>query len=434
MKSIYKLLTILLVFALLISLLFLPKAHRKAENSQALYQQLSQCLSYYDRIYENMLWSLDYAQAYTKSPSWDSLSRARAACSAAKAAIAEEALPDNTASMNQYLELLQDNIDSDLVYTLWENIQEQNLPLLQMRTLESFVYEQVHFYEMTSRMENWTGDCRAYIQAHCTYLTLITNYLLLEMDMPSRWTELSQQAPTVFSFSQGWSADQEQITESYTQAQDAYSSFYVRMEDLDSIRGYSIRLESIAVIIAHKPSVSEVMAPYLWQIPGIPAYFPMPEWLESSLPGKADTLTTEADAVKEKFRFLNPAEETTSDSAEILEDPIISPWQYESADSTTQTTRQILAGDAIQDLPVLCRITVAHLPLTEVENYSHLLEEFGLAPQIRTNQERTEMTLEADSGTCHLQVLWTEAETSLLLTEAVGCLIQPAYLEAIMAQ
>ena len=256
MKPIHKILAVILVTTLLASLLLMPKIHRNTQNTESLYQQLSQCLSYYDSLYESIFWSLDYTQEYIDKKDWAALSRARAACTAVKAAIADEPLPDNAVSMEQYLDLLHNNVESDLVYTMWENIQEADTQFLQiMHSLDSFVYEQIHFYEMMPRLATWISDCRTYIQAHCKYLTLITNYLLLQMGMESRLVTLSEQMPTIFSFSQDWLTDKTLITEHYTIAHEEYNSCYLRMENLDSICSYSNRLESIAASISHRPSV-----------------------------------------------------------------------------------------------------------------------------------------------------------------------------------
>ena len=86
----------------------------------------------------------------------------------AKTAVIEEPLPDNMVRMEQYLELLHNNVDSDLVYALWEDIQEEDTRVIQIiHSLDSCMYEQIHFYEMSPRIELWITDCRTYIQAHC---------------------------------------------------------------------------------------------------------------------------------------------------------------------------------------------------------------------------------------------------------------------------
>jgi len=425
LKPINKLLAVILIITLLASLLLIPEVYQNTQSIEALYQQLSQCLSYYDSLYESILWSLDYAQEYSDKNDWSALSRARAACTAAKAAITEEPLPDNTVSMEQYLELLHNNVESDLVYALWEDPQEEGTMLLQIIcSLESFVYEQIHFYEMTPRLETWIGDCRAFIQAHCKYLTLITNYLLLQMDMESRWETLSKQMPTVFSFRQDWSLDETLTAERYAKAHEEYNACYLRMEDLDSISNYSRRLESIATSIPHRPSVSDVMAPYMWEIPDIPAYFPMPEWLENTLPGKSNTLEAKnaKEELKEQYEEAIPANQ------------IIVAWQYEYLDPESQRVQQLLAGNKLQGAPARCCITAQHLPQEEITNYCRLLEEFGLNPLLQTNKEGDVTTLEVISAICCLQITWTEQETVLLLTEPVGCLIPETYLKAIMAQ
>lgn len=453
MKLTHKFLAVILIIALLASLLLMPKIHRNTQNTEALYQQLSQCLFYYDSLYESILWSLDYAQEYTTKTDWAALSRARAACTAAKVAIMEEPLLDNTVSMEQYLELLHNNVESDLVYSLWEDIQEEATQFLQiMHSLESFVYEQIHFYEMTPRLETWISDCRAYIQAHCKYLTLITNYLLLQMDMESRWATLSEQMPTIYSFSQDLSTDKTLITEQYAKAHEEYNACYLRMEDLDSICSYSKRLESIATSISHRPSVSDVMAPYMWQIPDIPAYFPMPEWLENTLPSNSNITETNSveeeikeqyeeqlDELEKQYRSSRgadyaSAEETDSAQEEIPTNQITVTWQYEHLNPDSQKVQQLHVGDKLQDAPTLCRITVQHLPQEEIESYCRLLEECGLTPLLQMNKEGNVTTLEVTSTICRLQITWTEQETVLLLTESIGCLIPATYLKAIRAQ
>ena len=62
MKVLHKLLAVILIVTLIISLCFIPEMYRNAQNNNVLFQQLTQCLSYYDSLYESILWSLDYAQ------------------------------------------------------------------------------------------------------------------------------------------------------------------------------------------------------------------------------------------------------------------------------------------------------------------------------------------------------------------------------------
>lgn len=450
MKPVHKILAVILIIALLVSLFFIPEMYRKTQNNNVLYQQLAQCLSYYNSLYENILWSLDYAQKYTVNKEWATLVRARAACTAAKAAVIEEPLPDNMVSMEQYLELLHSNVDSDLVYALWEDIQEEDTQVIQIiHSLDSFLYEQIHFYEMSPRIELWITDCRTYIQAHCKYLTLITNYLLLQMDRESWWKPLSKQLPTVFSSNHDWSIDETLVAERYTEAYEESNACYLRMEDLESICSYAERLENIAESIGHNPSVHDVMAPYMWKVPNIPTYFPMPEWLENTLPGKSSTLEAygeiqkqfeeEIDKLERQYRSSRrevyaPTEENDSVEEEIPANHITVTWQYEDLDPDLQKPRQLHAGDQLNGVPTLCRITAQNLPQEEIKKYCSLLEEFGLMPLLQTNNEGNVTTIEVINGICRLQITWTEQNTVLLLTEPVGCLIPATYLKAIMAQ
>ena len=278
------------------------------------------------------------------------------------------------------------------------------------------------------------------------------NYLLLQMGRESWWKTLSEQLPTVFFFSHGWSIDETLVAEKYTEAYEKSNACYLRMEDLESICSYAERLENIAKSIDHNPSVHDVMAPYMWKIPDIPTYFPMPEWLENMFPSKLNTLESnnvyeqyenELDKLIKQSRSAcesthsetyASAEENDSAEEEISSNKATVTWQYEYLDSDSHETHRLLVGDKIQDTPNYCRITAQYLPQEEMENYCNLLKTFGFIPSLQTSADGSEMLLEVSNNLCCLQVKWTEKETVLFLTDFVGCLIPATYLKAIMAQ
>lgn len=407
MKKIHILIVAVMVLLVLFFAIAVSMTLSQAHDFQQLCDQLYTCISYYNRIYNNMDWALHYAQLYTEARDYDTLLKAQAACVAAKAAISAESKPLNSMSTEQYLSLLRRQIDSDVVYVLWNNLPNRCTELLaEMDSLESYLFCQVHFYEMSTPLANWIEHCRSAIQADCEYLSLVTNYLLLQLGHIPDWKTITAQNSTVFSSRDNFSQDAEALKQAYRQAEKEASNYRIGLSDLYSVFSYSDRLSTIGTSIDDQ-EVHLVLAPYMWSIPDVPVYYPMPEWLEC--------------------RF-SPENETAGFGSTGLD------WEYFSEDPAIGAQVPVQTGREIQYSPSCCVVTASNVAQKSMQAYCDLLTAFDIPSQIQVDDTGRIYRLNTSSDLGYLQIEWSQTKTILSFHGTPGCLIPQLYLKALRVQ
>lgn len=384
MKKTAKWISALLVVFLLLSTIQIASAQSPADDEDALKEQWLYCLKVHNWMAEKLLWAFDYADAYTEDATWENLLKARAACSAARLAFQLVELNGRDMAQEQYLSLMEKNIEAEVVLLEYENLETlRQQRLVTVEHLETLLLTDVFLSPTANKLSDWLGSCRKQVNLESQYDCLTTNYLLLQLG-ETQWGEIPTQFPVIGAFCGDWSTVPEQLEEDCAAVLDALES----QEEVDAVY-YGI--SELTLKLVNSAAAGEIsLVPYLQSPSQVPGCFPFPAWLPE-------------DAM----------------------------FYYQIFDSDTQKNRLPLAGETIT-LPVSCYIPCDSISLEEVKDYAETLKALGLTVDTAWNEEKQTYTVLAQSGPCIMGISWTQDETALLLKDPVACLIPELFLSPLL--
>lgn len=337
-----------------------------------------------EELYSHLHWAFDYAEAFTRENSWESLLKARAACTAARDGIQQLALPIYSLTSVQYDALMDAGIEADVVRMEYEAFAgEQTLALNTLDALDAYLNNDIFMKASVDIIPDWIACNRGVITDISEYLCLTTNYLLLQLDSDTLWQEVEERYPHIGAMCTPWSEDPDQIMMNATAALDRYAERFVDMEEFTGVSEYTMQIVREAVETGNLDRLEAQMH----TISGVPAYFLTPSWM------------TQMDVCS-----------------------------YLITDSDTQEKRLIQSGEKITEVPSGCYISCEAVAMESVEAYADTLESWGMEPYCTENADAVQLFV--TSGESSLLVEWTEEETIVYLSAPVGCLIPELYLTA----
>lgn len=352
------------------------------ENEIQLQAQWSACLEASDRIYADMCWAFAYAEAFSREPSWDNLQKARAACSSVISSMYAMELPENTMSQEQLTALMDKGVDADVVVTELENLPTQlNNRLTTMQCLLYLLRDDVYLTPSAEKIGSWVKTNQDGAGLQCEYLAVTTNYLLLQMEDRSLWDTMADRFSAIGPFCGHWEADPKALETEADRVLDEMESQLAAESGYLGISEYTLELVRGAV----ETGDLQPLADALYPIEGVPAWFPMPEWLPQDLL-----------------------------------------WYYLMEEDGE--LRLLNTGEALDQAPAACYIPCDGITREDMRSYAARLEFWGTDHYVQEENDTCQILV--DGGECKMLVTWTQEETLLFLTDGIGCLMPELYLGA----
>ena len=165
-----------------------------------------------EKLYGNMLWALDYIDAWTQSTNWDDLACARTACILISGYLNEAEYPSLTLTNEEKIELAKAGVTTDILmdYSLPVGTQQEMYDYFRRHLLPRLDTEACWQYELES-VKDLAGAIRLYLRMDCDYLRLATNYLYLPLydhaEAEERWSVLQARYPIIFPAEFAWMDD-----------------------------------------------------------------------------------------------------------------------------------------------------------------------------------------------------------------------------------
>lgn len=360
------------------------------EEKQILLEHLTRYLDAEEAILGHARWALDYAQAYARDNSWESLQKARAAAAAAKQAVEYVSLPEYTLTKAQSDALTAAGVEVDALHSEYlGQAMSRTQKATMLGTLEAMLQQDVFLTASVSMFGPWIETNRNLLGDTCEYLCLMTNYLLLQLEDTGLWEQLPRKYPLIAEGQSQWSDDPGGLMESSTEVLDRYESRFVEVEEYLGVADYTLLLVQEAVQTGELENLSRM----IHQTDGVPAYIPLPYWMPES-----------------------PR------------------YSYVVTDPRTGDVKLVESGQALEEKIAACYIPCPGISREDAESYGQQLTAAGLEPYVQWNEETQTLQLFTVTGESQMLVKWTQAETVIYLTEPIACLIPELYLAAMQAQ
>lgn len=347
------------------------------------------CLAVTDAVYSDLLWALDYAEAFAGENSWDSLLKARAACGAAELALQQMQLPEQTLTQEQSAALMDAGIEADIVkkeFAGLETMLAQNLDTLS--GLKGLLKNDVYLTVSVQMLSDWIADCRQVVQLQCEYLCLMTNGLLLQIGSDELWRQMDVELPTLAAARAGWYDDEQPLQAACTDVLDALETQISSKTGTLGVSEYTLRLVQDAVDTGEL----DRLRAQINVMDGVPAYFPQPSWVPD-------------------------------DAAQY----------YLVTDEESGEKRLVTAGEDISQTPSASYLCCSGVSSEDVEQYAQRLTQWGLEAYADWDEAGETYQVFSVSGESMMLVEWTQEQTVVYLTQPVGCLIPELYLSVMPA-
>lgn len=377
----------ILAAVLVLSCILSACAKQPDENEVLLQENWTACLEASEQIYGNMRWAFGYAETFAREGTWESLQKARAACCAAMLELYQLELPGNTMTQEQMAALMNQGVEADVVAT--ELAQLPALLRYKLNTMQCLLYllrDDVYLAPSAEKIGSWVQSNQDNVRQQCEYLTITTNYLLLQMTDRSLWDRLPEQVPTIGEFRGDWEKDPLQLQVAADRVLDEMAL------QLDAEAGYLGISEYTLKIVQEAVQTGDLsaLAESLFTMEDVPFCFPMPQWLPQ----------------------------------ELL-------WYYMAEDENGELGL-VRAGDTADWQPAACYIPCDGITMEDIHGYEERLTFWGM--DYYSTEENGSYQILVDGGEGDLLLTWTAEETTLYLTEPVGCLMPELYLGAMVLE
>ncbi len=369
-----------------------PKQEEPAalvEQKSAMLADWKACLAVTDEVYSQLLWSLDYAAAFASEDSWDSLLKARAACGAAELALQQLQLPEQTLTQEQSAALMDAGIEADIVRKEFEGLDTMRLQNLDtLSALKGLLKNDVYLTASVQMLPAWIADCRQVIQLQCQYLCLMSNGVLLQVGSDELWGQMETELPTLAAARGEWYSDEQLLQAACTDVLDALEKQISDRSETLGVSEYTLKLVQEAADTGELDRLSAQIN----VMDGVPAYFPQPSWLPNDA-AQYDLVTDDESGEK----------------------------------------RFVVSGEQILQTPSASYLSCSGVDSDAVEQYALRLTQWGLEVYAEWNETGDTYQVFSFSGESAMLVEWTQEQTSIYLTQPVGCLIPELYLAAMRA-
>ena len=350
---------------------------------QEAYDYWEECLGVNDRIFGNLTWALEQVDAYAQEGSWETLLKARAACTAALQDLQNIQVPEYPLTMWDQLLLTLSRVD-----TVWLEYNDAENNLSSTRdTLSYFttlLENEVYMKSTVAAFPELVRNYRQIAETNIRYQASATNYILLQLDRPELWNAMPRQFPTIAQACGEWSGDEKALQATAEAVLDEMESGINGTEAFTAASEYTLQILQDAAQTGDLAPVQEELS-----IPrGIPDCFPTPYWLPPSA------------------------------------------GYYLRTDGATGEKVLIRSREVPMPLPEVCYISCGAVRLEDVKTYPQQLAYFGIACHAGWDNDTQTYQILAAGANSSLLIEWTEAETILYLTEPVGCLMPELYLAA----
>ena len=345
-----------------------------------------------ETMYNQVHLVFDYAKAFTNDNTWDSLQKARSACSTIKINLKKLPIPEFTMTDEQCKLLENAGIEVDVIRTEYFNFtSEINLELDTLNTLEALLNNDVFFSSNISVLDDWINENRNVLIDKSEYFCLLSNYLLLQLGEIETdfWEQIPQKYPHMSMGYTTWSDNSVLLMENGMLVLNRYEERFIKMNEILGTADYTLLLAKEAIETGNLEHLINEMH----IVSGIPAYCPTPEWL---------------------------LDNTT--------------YYYLITDANTQEKRMIETKEEFAQTPTGCLIKTQNVTKEEVEAYGNRLKEWNLNPTVQWKEEKQKCELFVLIGQCQMLITWTPEETTIYLTVPIVCLIPELYLTALLSK
>lgn len=359
------------------------------EKEVLLQENWAACLETYEQLYGTMLWAFDYAEAFVRDNTWESLQKARAACCSAILALEKLEMPENTMTLEQMQALMDKGVEADVVATEITSLPTLRIYKIQTMTLLLYLLrDDVYLAPSAEKIGSWIKSNRDNVSWQCEYLGVTTNYLLLQMEDQSFWQTLPERFPTIGESCREWSTDPVLLQAEADRILDNMAGQLSAESEYLGISEYTLKVVQEAV----RTGDLQILAKELHRIDGVPGYFPLPSWLPQELI-----------------------------------------WYYLIEDQQTEELRLLQAGETMETAPSACYIPCDGITMEDMGSYEEQLRYWGM-DYYGSHDETGAYDILVSAGDSRLLVKWTEEETLLYLTEPIGCLMPELYLGAMVLE
>lgn len=372
--------------ALVLAVFRLPDWRRNRENRMALRTHWEEVLRFNEETGSAMLWAFDYADIFAEDNSWESLLKARAACTAAMVHLQQMSVPEFTLTEEQYNALADAGIEVDVVEVEYGNLPNTlSQRLVTLGNLNNMLTDDIFLTANADKLPDWIASSRETLQITNAYLCITTNYLQVQMGRKDIWEGLPEKYPHLSESMGEWRGSTEQLMADCDAVLDRLEAQADSAAEYVGISEYTLKVVQETV----ESGNLERLAARIHEPEGVPAHYPVPQWLGT------DT-----------FRFY------------LVKEP------------ETAELRMVSAGEAIQAVPTACYIFSEGVSREAVDAYAQTLEQWNLEPYCTWDEEarKQQVLVTGESGS--LLVEWSQEQTVICLTEPVGCLLPELYLMA----
>lgn len=351
------------------------RAQERDAAREKLYAAFEEYIAFHDEIDGIQLWMLGYLEQYLEDGSWESLQRLQAAVSAADEALRSvDGVQFNADRRTK--EALSGNSDELILVT--ENISAAPYELEEARSLVqdvSMFAQTLYTYTIEHAVMEKTADYYGRrIRLEMEYLSRLTNKLLLDWHMKDRWDVLRERYPVFDASSGEWLGEDKRLERLAEGARDELEEIYYSYKSVDQ---YETELLDI-INRGAKSGQYDELRQIIVMPKDAPALFVWPTW-----------------------------------GAEV------STVYY---DGSGDDARRIRAGDELTQPPTVCVMTWTRVTKEAFETYQAQIQDLGFEATVQENEDGTR-TMQVTDGTYSMTLHWSEAETTLTLSEPMPCLV-----------
>ena len=240
-------------------------------------------LSAANELYGNMLWALDYIEAWVEGKTWDDLVKARTACILIAGYLNGYEFPEMALTAEEQIMLADAGYATEILMD-YSRPASNGIMMQQYfrdHMLPSLDTEAIWLYELES-IRDLAAVLRSYLQIECQYLCLTTNYLYLpvieqENDGERLWATLQESYPVIFPKGTVWESDAAALEKANIEIVFASDS---NLEEIDAVlQRINAKLQNVIM------DMEDGIMPEELSIVGQPNILPVPLWYDTELAG-----------------------------------------------------------------------------------------------------------------------------------------------------
>lgn len=360
------------------------------QAEEKLLDECHELLEVCEQLHSGMSQALEDTDAFVQTSSWESLLKARASASAALAAIRQMELPSFDLTAEEVKLLSSEGIEANSVQREFEALEDLCTGRADSATLLYYALEDDVF--LKAGLEHELPDMVRYYRAYYTleyrYQCAMVNYILLQMDGEAHWQLWTEQLPGMAQCADPWYDGEDAVQGAASQTLDEIQTL---QPQLGSILGSSEFMEEV-IREASQTGSLDALRREVVQIAGVPGYFPRPDWFPDAL------------------------------------------GLYLVTDGETGQKRLVKAGEELSSVPSACYLPCGEVAVEDVQAYEELLKQWGIMTYGVWNEAKDHYQVLVKSGDSTMMIDWTREDTTLYLTEPIGCLIPEIYLVAMLAE